>query len=340
MAVWLVRAGRFGAYDALALERGYAVLGWEELPDLRQVKTRAELEDLCRKTYPEAKANTIYNWVGQLWAFFDRIQIGDLIVLPLKSRSAIAIGRATGSYEFHADFPSGARHTRTVEWLRTDLPRAAFDQDLLFSLGAFMTVCRIQRNDAENRIGALLNGRPLKSGVPKSEIEPTPNSEIQPPPNLEEYARDQIRAHIGQKFRSHDLSRLVTAVLRAQGYQTEMSPQGPDGGVDIVAGRGPMGFDPPRLCVQVKSSDGPVDVKVLRELNGVMKDFGADQGLLVSWGGFKQSVFNDARRRFFEIRLWDADDLIQALLEDYEHLPADLQAELPLKRVWTLVLEE
>jgi hypothetical protein len=28
------------------------------------------------------------------------------------------------------------------------------------------------------------------------------------------------------------------------------------------------------------------------------------------------------------------------LLEQYERLPEDLRAELPLKRVWTLVLEE
>ena len=101
-----------------------------------------------------------------------------------------------------------------------------------------------------------------------------------------------------------------------------------------------MGFEAPRLVVQVKSSDAPADVRVLRELQGVMKNFGADRGLLVSWGGFKSSVYQEARTLFFEIRLWDADDLIEALAETYGQLPDDLQAELPLKRVWTLVLEE
>jgi restriction system protein len=101
-----------------------------------------------------------------------------------------------------------------------------------------------------------------------------------------------------------------------------------------------MGFDPPRLCVQVKSSDTPEDVKTLRELQGVMRNFGAEQGLLVAWGGFKSSVHAEARRHFFEIRLWDAGDVVKALLENYERLPEDVQAELPLKRIWSLVLEE
>ena len=59
-----------------------------------------------------------------------------------------------------------------------------------------------------------------------------------------------------------------------------VSPPGADGGVDILAGKGPLGFDPPRLVVQVKSQDAPVDVGVLRELQGVMHQFNADQA---SW---------------------------------------------------------
>jgi restriction system protein len=147
-------------------------------------------------------------------------------------------------------------------------------------------------------------------------------------------------AYISQKFRGHDLPRLVDEILRARGYHTQLSPAGPDGGVDIIAGRGAMGFDPPRACVQVKSSDSPVDVGVMRELQGVMKSFGAEQGLLVSWGGFKNSVLSEARRLFFEIRLWDAGDVVNALLEDYERMSAELQAELPLKRIWAMVPEE
>lgn len=343
MSVWLVRAGRHGEREYLALEKGLAVIGWGELPDLSPIKSREELAELCREIFPGVKPMTISNWVGQIWAFRERIQIGNLVVLPLKSRSAVAIGKVTGPYEYHPDLPEDARHTRSVDWIRKDIPRTAFDRDILYSFGALMTVCQIQRHQAEERIRALLEGRvhtPSNAALPSKSIVVDTVTDVAAPPNLEEYTRDQIRTYIGQKFRGHELARLVNALLNAQGYKTQMSPPGPDGGVDIIAGWGPMGFDHPRLCVQVKSSDGPIDVKTLRELQGVMKNFGAEQGVFVSWGGFKQSVFTEARPRFFEIRLWDAGDLVEVLLEQYDRLPEDLKAELPLKRIWTLVLDE
>ena len=61
---------------------------------------------------------------------------------------------------------------------------------------------------------------------------------------------------------------------------------------------------------------------------------------MVSWGGFKGTVDKEARQIFFEIRLWDSDDLLSALFNNYEKLSEDIQAELPLKRIWTLVLPE
>lgn len=101
-----------------------------------------------------------------------------------------------------------------------------------------------------------------------------------------------------------------------------------------------MGFSSPRLCVQVKSSPDPADVGVLRGLQGVLQNFRADQGLLVCWGGFKSSVIQEARQSFFTVRLWDSGELLQAIVKNYDKFPADLQAELPLKKIWALVLEE
>jgi restriction system protein len=341
MAVWLVRAGKRGEREDFALERSVAVIGWEYLPDLGHVKSREDLEALCFQTYPGAKRNTILNHVRQLWAFTHRIEPKDLVVLPLKARSAIAIGVVTGPYHYQPSNPPDARHTLPVQWLETDLPRTAFDQDLLYSLGAFLTVCQIKRNNAEERIRAIVSGiKPTTESPTGADASSGEAIDTEAPLDLEEFGRDQISTYIGQKFRGHELTRLITALLRAQGYQTQMAPPGADGGVDIIAGRGPLGFDPPRLCVQVKSSDEPLSVGPLRELQGVLRHFGADQGLLVAWGGFRQSVINEARRLFFEIRLWDAGTLVDMVLQYYGQLPADIRTELPLKSIWTLVLEE
>ncbi len=335
MPVWLVRAGRNGEREDEALEKGLAIIGWEELNDLSQVKTREDLLHLLRETYPTTGANTLTNWNGQLWAFRERIQTGDIIVLPLKRRSAIAIGYCKGPYKYLADGEMGV-HTRQVRWLKTDVPRSVFDQDLLYSLGAFMTVCQISRNNAEERIRLILEGR-QPDGAQTSSAPDTSESEVNAPVDVVQYAEDQLRNYIEQKFKGHSLARLVDSVLQATGYTTTLSPPGPDGGVDIVAGRGIMGFESPRMCVQVKSSSSPISVDVLRSLHGTMKTFGAEQGLLVSWGGFKDSVRLEAKNQFFSVRLWDSGQLIQNLLENYERLSAEIQTALPLKRIWVLV---
>lgn len=126
-------------------------------------------------------------------------------------------------------------------------------------------------------------------------------------------------------------------VLRAQGYHTQVSTPGPDGGVDILAGSGTMGFQSPKIAVQVKATSTPIDVTVLRNLQGVLKNFGADQGLLVSWSGFNRAVLEEGGRSFFEIRCWDQMKLIDEFLKVYDKLPDDIQAEIPLKRIWTIV---
>lgn len=171
---------------------------------------------------------------------------------------------------------------------------------------------------------------------------PTPDEDapVEVPSDIEQYAHDTIRTYISRHFKGHDFTRLVSAILEAQGYRVRQSPEGADGGVDIIAGRGPLGFDPPRLAVQVKSSDSPIDVKVLRELQGVMKNYGAEQGLVVAWGGYRGTVEKEAARLYFEIRLWDDSQVIQMLLEHYEKLSETIQAELPLKRIWTLIEEQ
>lgn len=152
--------------------------------------------------------------------------------------------------------------------------------------------------------------------------------------------RDAILKFIQTKFKGHGLARLVDAVLRAQGYKTEVSPPGPDGGVDILAGSGSLGFDQPRLCVQVKSGGAAEGQKTFNELLGVVSKFASQQGLLVSWGGFTNPVKLDARKDFFRIRLWNQGDVVDAVLQNYERLDDEIKAELPLKRIWVIVNDE
>mgnify|MGYP001039915985 CR=1 FL=1 len=76
------------------------------------------------------------------------------------------------------------------------------------------------------------------------------------------------------------------------------------------------------------------------QLIGTMQNFSADQGLFVSWGGFKTSVDKEKARQFFSVRLWDQQALIDQILENYDKLDEELRVELPLKRIWTVAQTE
>lgn len=62
---------------------------------------------------------------------------GELVVLPLKTTGTIAVGRISGPYEHRSDLGPDLTHVRPVRWERTEVARDAFDQDLLYSFGAF-----------------------------------------------------------------------------------------------------------------------------------------------------------------------------------------------------------
>lgn len=341
--VYLVRAGKSGEDEDFVLEHSTLMIGFTDVPSLASASDYESVFKIVDTAMPGAKPRAVGNRASQLWAFRVAMKEGDLVVMPTKSTAQIAIGRVSGPYAY-ATIGGTGRHTRKVTWLRTDVPRTVFGRDLLNSFGAFMTVCNISRNNAEARVAAVVAGQqdPGHTPVANSAGAPVaaPVVEAEEVPDLALQAHDQVVAHIQRNFRGHDLAGLVDAVLRADGWVTKLSPPGPDGGVDILGGRGPLGLDAPRLCVQVKSSTTPADVTIYRTLQGTMQTFKAEQGLLVCWGGFNKVVQAEARQGHFAVRLWDSRDLVEAIYRTYELLPAEIQAELPLKRVWMLVPDE
>ncbi len=342
MALWLVRAGSSGEYENKFLTEGRIYLTWDDLSeDLSKLSNKRELSDLLNKVYPDNKTARIRNWAAQIWPMVKEMRKSDWVILPSKKKAAIHIGEIKSDYVHDAKAKNPYYHYRTVHWFATDIPRSNFEQDILYSLGAFLTICRISRNNAEKRIKEMAHNhwKPVKIGAGKF----SNNHEDQEEPatiDLEQVTRDQIAKYIVRKFKGHGLAKLVNAILIAQGYSTYISPEGPDKGVDILAAPGPLGFGRPRLCVQVKSGDTPLDRPTLDQLLGVMQNFNAEQGLFVSWGGFKSSVDKEMPKQFFKVRLWDQNAIIDELLQNYNSLDDDIKAELPLKRIWALAIPD
>ena len=144
---------------------------------------------------------------------------------------------------------------------------------------------------------------------------------------------------IEAKFKGHKFTGLVAEVLQAKGYSVYISPEGADGGSDILAGSGPMGFGEQNICVEVKSG-ALIDRPTVDKLLGAMTKFNATQGLFVAWDGFRGNVQKELAASFFRLRLWSQDDFLEQLFRHYDNLSDETKAELPLKRIWTLALQE
>ncbi|MGG5152526.1 restriction endonuclease [Alcaligenes aquatilis] len=349
MELWLNRAGANGEYEDKFLDEGRIYLTWEGLnTDLDAPKTRDDLMNLLKEIYPASKNSRLINHGGQIWAFAKAMQIADWIVLPSKKQPVVYIGKIVGPYTFSADGSSPFFHYREVQWFGREIPKASFGQDLLYSFGAFMTVCRIRRNDALSRVQYMSqNGWKPETiasvkkltGISISDAEGDTDdtgAEV----DIVAYARQQVVRQIELKFKGHALTSLIAAILRAQGYTTWQSPEGADGGADILASSGDMGFGAERICVEVKSGVGTTDRPTVDKLLGAVTKFNANQGLFVAWGGFKQNVQKELASSFFKLRLWTQDDVLNALFSVYDHLDEDVKAMIPLQRTWTVVLAD
>lgn len=84
------------------------------MPDLTRVTSLNEISALWSQAYPEMSPNQVGAHAGQLWSLVERMQEGELVVLRLKTRGTIAVGRVTGPYQNRRDLVGPLNHVRPV----------------------------------------------------------------------------------------------------------------------------------------------------------------------------------------------------------------------------------
>jgi restriction system protein len=332
MAVWTIRGGRVGEYEEAFLEKGVVAVGFGLN---RSVADFADRDALRAHLANRSSAD-------QIWRLYNDVENGDMVALPRKLTRQVAVGRISGAYSYQPEsVGAGAPHVRTVEWQATNIPRSHFDRDLLNSFGSLLTVSQPGAPNAEARIASIANAFLGDDSI--GELAATPaigaessgddsrDTEFFEEVDIDQEIRDRIVARLRQKFAGTRLEYLVASILEAAGYVVLQTRKGADGGVDVLAGKGDLGFGEPRLCVQVKGRTSPVDLSEYDRLQGNIASFRAEHGLLVSLGGFTKPVHDRNEQSFFVIRLWGPEELAERLLENYDVLPQDIRADIPLE---------
>ena len=351
MTAWMVRAGSVGEREQWALENGYTGAGFGDVESLADSGTREAVLARVGEGIPDRSTGALRNFAAQLWALRGRMAVGDLVVMPLKRTSEIAIGTIDSDYVYLDNPDPDRRHVRRVTWKVADLARSRVKQDLLYSLGAFSTICQIQRNDAEHRLRVCMSGTAdpgarvghgavMAPSSSRTVLQGEETDEaVEAPVDVARYAADAIASRLIEAYSGHKMEGLIADLLRSAGYVCNEHGEGTDDGIDIVAGKGILGLEPPRIIVQVKSQATPVDSPTVSQLHGSLSIHGADQGLLVAWGGLTRAARKLLDSQRFAIRVWDADEVVAQLQQHYASLPARVRRELPLKQIWTLADE-
>jgi restriction system protein len=154
-----------------------------------------------------------------------------------------------------------------------------------------------------------------------------------------EQARVEIEDHI-RSLGPYDFQKLVAELLVGMGYHVPyVAPPGPDGGIDIVAYKDPLGTSTPRIRVQVKHREQKLSVREARDLEGLLRREG-DVGLLVSSGGFTSEVERELGSSNKHMETMDLDRLIGLWQEHYDKIRESGKALLPLVRVFFLAPAE
>jgi restriction system protein len=320
---WGIHGGKTGDADTLFLKKNYVAIGWRKLGDLSKIAAdRDAFKVKLLECYPESKPGAIPNNAGQLFRFVYEMKDGDIIIYPSKRDRQIHIGRIEGPYKYDPDPESGYPNMRPVKWFRS-LPRTKFSQGALYEVGSALSFFQVKNYADEFRVA--LEG--------KAQVIPVENDDTVRiiAEEIEANTRDFILKRLAQELKGHPLAEFVAHLLNTIGYRTRVSPEGPDGGIDIIAHKDELGFEPPIIKVQVKSTDGNIGDPMVSSLYGKVAN--DEFGLLVTLGSYTNQAKNFAKSKS-NLRLIDGNELVGLVLEHYEQFDSRYKGLLPLKKVF------
>jgi len=321
---WGIHAGKTGDADTFFLKKSRVALGWNKMGDLAMLKPdREDFKACVAKAYPEKKPGAIPNNAGQLFRFVHEMKVGDNVIYPSKRDRRVHLGRVEGGYTYDPKTEPGYPHVRPVKWLQS-APRTHFSQGALYEIGSAMSLFLVKNFADEFRAVMEGKGAPVMSVAQDESVAAVAE-------DIEETARDFVLKRLAQELKGHPFAHFVGHLLNTMGYRTRVSDEGPDGGVDIVAHKDELGFEPPIIKVQVKSTEGSISDPLVSALYGKVGT--GEFGLMVTLGTFTTPATNFAKSKS-NLRLIDGEELVNLIFQHYDEFDSRYKGLLPLRRVY------
>ncbi len=319
---WMIRAGDHNELIPVWKDKGIASIGWPKLGNPKQYRTKDEMTAKANTVFAESKPNSRISWVSQVWRFSREIKKGDQVITYFREKREYMVGTVLEPH-FYDDSVGDPAYPNNikVDWEEITVERDSLSQAAKNSLGSVLTVFRVDEwgNEIENLIE-----HPFSDPEPIDEAEEDEIIE-----DLVGKATVMIQDKV-DKLDPWQMQELVGGLLRAMDYNVQVSPKGPDGGVDVLAYKDAFGFEKPIIKVQVKhrkSSAGAPEIQQLLGANPIDAN-----SLFVSTGGFTSQA--EAVAKHNAVRLVDLEELVDLVVKWYEQMPNDVRALLPLQKMY------
>ena len=335
MPTWMVRADRNGAAFEAFREAGAVGIGWAELGDLSNLKTRDAVQARYEAALPGRSAQETGMGVGQVDRFLNTFAEGDRVVTYDPSGRVYLCGTVAGPYVY--DPTADVRvlsNRRSVRW-EHEMSRDELSPSAKTSLGSISTIFAIRpevaaelwREDESEARNSPPGIEGIAVVVGDGEVE-----ESEQAPDLELLANEAIKDRLAA-LSWDEMQDLVAGLLRAMGFKTRVSPKGSDRGKDVLASPDGFGFREPRIFVEVKHRTGQsIGSQDLRSFLGGRRP--GDKGLYVSTGGCTKEARYEAERANVPTTLMDLEDLVHAIQDHYDAFDTEAKQLLPLKPIF------
>lgn len=173
--VWVIRTGRKGEREGRSLAEATIMPGMGFGAATAEASTVDSVKTAIKKLNPALPNSKVTSQANQYIRFRDETKPGDTVVMPSKlQQGRLYVGTVAGRAYFDSDESDPeAQNKLPVNWHEEWITRDELGQDLQNSLRSLLTIFKITRNNAANRIEQVLDG----DGDPERESDLTQNSE-------------------------------------------------------------------------------------------------------------------------------------------------------------------
>lgn len=202
ISYWIYAPGENACKWDDCLKQGIMMLGWDEIGDYSDYKSKGEIKDILKRTYKDSSNNPVNN-ANSIWSFVSEMNVGDIIYV--KNGLSKIVGRGIVKGEYYWDEETEKyKSRRQVEWTHVGEWNAGFNMPVktLTNITKLYDVVEKMENlfEFSNKQYFWLNSNPKYWKVSEMSVGEEQNYTI-----LNENGNKRVKAECFQKAKAGDL---------------------------------------------------------------------------------------------------------------------------------------